>query len=246
MGKSFLFYNIYFLSNDMNNSSFQNFSRLKLNPYVLLIIFFCGVTIFTILHFSSEENAGVISFILSVVIATGVMISAFVVSKRYYPDILSKIYLPLAFAYVSYVVAELMYYSFDIIFHIPSYPSIADVFFFAVYPLMMFFLLLNLKHFHTTYTPFEKFLIPTIPIVASTVYVVMSLSILSMEFNFDFYYGLIFVSAASTVLTFSILGALIFKQGMLGSVWLLLVVGILLNTVGDVWYYNLEIFGRLL
>ncbi|MGC2561759.1 MAG: hypothetical protein WA326_01995, partial [Nitrososphaeraceae archaeon] len=40
------------------------------------------------------------------------------------------------------------------------------------------------------------------------------------------------------------LGALVFRKSILGTVWLLLVVGITITTVGDVWYYYLEIFGQ--
>jgi len=47
---------------------------------------------------------------------------------------------------------------------------------------------------------------------------------------------------SSMVLSFAILGASIFKRGVLGTVWLLLVIGLMINAAGDVWYYNLEIF----
>ncbi len=64
------------------------------------------------------------------------------------------------------------------------------------------------------------------------------------EANFDFYYGMIFVAGASVTLVFAILGAKVFREGVLGVAWLLLVIGILGLTIGDVWYYNLEIFGE--
>ena len=63
-------------------------------------------------------------------------------------------------------------------------------------------------------------------------------------FDFDFYYGAIFVTASATTLAFAVLGASIFRDGVLGKAWLLLVFGILLNTMGDTWYYYLELFGQ--
>ena len=60
--------------------------------------------------------------------------------------------------------------------------------------------------------------------------------------SFDFFYGLTFIIDSGTTSAFTIVGAKIFKEGTLGMVWLLLVIGILVNTIGDVWYYNLEIF----
>ena len=62
------------------------------------------------------------------------------------------------------------------------------------------------------------------------------------EPNFDFYYGAIFVYASSLTLSVAIIGAIIFKEGVIGKAWLLLVIGILGNTIGDIWYYNLEVF----
>jgi len=44
------------------------------------------------------------------------------------------------------------------------------------------------------------------------------------------------------VLAYAILGASIFRKGVLGVAWLLLVIGILVSTVRDVWYYYLEVF----
>jgi len=66
----------------------------------------------------------------------------------------------------------------------------------------------------------------------------------TFEPNFDFYYGLIFVIMSSTTVAFAILGAITFRGGVLGTAWLLLVAGILCNTIGDTWYYNLEIFDQ--
>lgn len=69
------------------------------------------------------------------------------------------------------------------------------------------------------------------------------MSIPESELNFDFYYGLIFVSASSIASAMAVLGATTFRKSLLGTVWLLLMIGVFLNTIGDVWYYNLEIFG---
>jgi hypothetical protein len=84
-----------------------------------------------------------------------------------------------------------------------------------------------------------KIWLTMIPIVIVSVY-----SYLAFEsnngFTFDFYYGLIFVAATSVTFSFAILGALVFHYSILGTVWLLLVLGIMINSVGDVWYYYLE------
>jgi hypothetical protein len=75
------------------------------------------------------------------------------------------------------------------------------------------------------------------------IYAIFSLQFFE-EPDFDFYYGIIFVSGSSVVMAFAVLGAKIFQKGLLGIVWLVLVLGILSNTVGDIWYYYLEAVGE--
>lgn len=213
-----------------------------LNYYVIVGILIAGVAIYATMYFLPESDVGVLAFSLSVIFAAGVAILAFIVSRQNQTGILAKAYLFLGFGFTSYVIAEIMYYTFELIFEIEPYPSIADIFFFLLYPLVLGHLLLNLRFFHTGYTTLQKFWIPGIPALAIGVYILLSLGIPDAELNFDFYYGLIFVSGASVTLSFTIVGALTFRQGMLGTVWLLLVIGLMINASGDVWYYHLEIF----
>ena len=52
-------------------------------------------------------------------------------------------------------------------------------------------------------------------------------------FEFDFYYGAIFVYFSTLTLSFAVVGAAIFKEGVIGKAWFLLVIGIFFNTMGD-------------
>ena len=60
--------------------------------------------------------------------------------------------------------------------------------------------------------------------------------------NFDLYYGMPFAIGASTIFALAVLGASVFRQSILGPVWLLLAIGIFLWAIADVWYVYLEIF----
>ena len=64
-----------------------------------------------------------------------------------------------------------------------------------------------------------------------------------MYILFDYFYGLPFEAASAIGLSIAILGIQVFRQSILASVWSLLALGIFLNTLGDVYYYYLEIFG---
>ncbi len=215
-----------------------------INLYVIIGILAVGAAIYVAFQILPEEQTGMLAFVFSVGFAGGAAGFAFFVSKRAGIGVLSKAYLSLALGFTSYVVAELLYYTFDLVLGIEPYPSIADVFFFALYPFTLGHLLLNMSYFHTGYTTLQKIWIPAIPVFAVFVYIVMSLSVPDAELNFDFYYGLIFVSAASVTFSFTVLGALTFQSGALGVVWLLLLLGLMINAAGDVWYYHLEIFGH--
>ena len=215
-----------------------------INLYVIIGILAAGSGIFIAFNLITEDDAGILASVLSITFAAGVAISAFIVSKQNDTGILRKSYFSLGLGFTSYVIAEILYYLFDLVFEIEAYPSIADIFFFALYPFILGHLLLNLKYFHVGYSILQKVWIPAIPVFALIVYVIMSLGVPDAELNFDFYYGLIFVAGASTALSFTILCALTFQQGALGVVWLLLIFGLMLNAAGDVWYYHLEIFGQ--
>lgn len=214
-----------------------------INFKIIILILGVGAAIYFALQGLSEDDGGNLVFILSVGIASAVSISSFIISKRYWgTTVFGKSYLFLGLGFLSYAIAEVLYYSFDLFLGIEPYPSIADIFFFALYPLALSHLLINIKFFTPSISLKQKIGIVLIPIFFIITYSLMSFTELD-EPNFDYYYGIIFVAGASTTLSFAMLGAKIFRQGMLGVAWLLLVIGILINAVGDVWYYNLEIFG---
>lgn len=215
-----------------------------INKFIILGIIVVGIAIFASFQTSSEEEVGILAFVFSVVFAATVAVFAFIVSKQNETGVLAKAYFFLGLGFTSYVIAEVLYYTFELVLGIEPYPSIADIFFFALYPLLLGHLILNIRYFHSGYSKFQKIWIPGIPILAMIVYVTMSFTVPDAEANFDFYYGLIFVAGASITLAYTILGAITFKEGVLGTVWLLLVLGLMINAAGDIWYYHLEIFGE--
>ena len=209
---------------------------------IIGIILAVGIGIHFLIQSLPEDVLGNFLLIVSVAFASGVSISAFIISKRYWGTaVFGKSYLALGLGYLSYAIAELLYYTFDFILGIEPYPSVADIFFFMVYPLAITHLILNIRFF-IKLKPFSKVWIPIIPIIFLIVYAYFSITEFE-ELNFDFYYGMIFVAISSITLSFAIFGASIFRKGILGVAWLLLVVGLLINALGDLWYYYLEIFG---
>jgi hypothetical protein len=210
---------------------------------IILIILGVGIMIYIALNTIDEDTAGNLAFVLSVGIASTVAIMSFIVSKRYWgTNVFGKSYLSLGLGFLCYAIAEVMYYTFDLFLGIDPYPSIADVFFFALYPFSIGHIILNLRFFNTKVPNHAKVWIPLIPIIFFLLYSSLSFQETD-EVNFDYLYGIIFVIGASTTLSLALLGAITFRQGLLGTVWLLLLLGLLLNAIGDLWYYSLEIYG---
>jgi len=192
------------------------------------------------------DDSGVIISIISFINPLVVSIAGFVVAYRYRDSkIFGKAYLTIALAYFSIFLGEIIYLGYDIFLGIDPYPSIADLFFFVQYPLLLIHLVLNTRFFTPSFGKIAKTWLVALPLFLLLTY--SGLSFIAMDgiiLDFDFYYGAIFVTASAATLAFAVLGASIFREGVLGKAWLLLVFGILFNTIGDTWYYYLELFGQ--
>lgn len=206
---------------------------------VLVISFHIGIN-----YLISEDNADTVVSIFSMFVPLTLAIIGFTVVLKYKgTQIFGKAYLALSLGYLSIFFAEVTYAVYDIVYDIEPYPSIADVFFFMLYPLLLIYLFKNIKFFAPKLGKKSKIWIIAMPLLVLLGYSVLSttegeVSIL----EFDFYYGIIFVYSATLTLAVAVVGASIFKEGVIGKAWLILVIGILLNNIGDLWYYNLELF----
>ena len=220
--------------------------RLKspINTKIISLIIGAAIAFQTILYFiSNTDFVDYPVYAVSLVNPLAASIASFVVAYRYKgTHVFGKAYFSLACAYLMVFFAELTYLFYDFIFEIDPYPSIADVFFFALYPFTLAHLILNTRFFKPSINKSDKIWIAAIPILIIVIYAIASFNEME-EANFDFYYGLIFTAGSAVTLGFAIMGAKVFRQGILGTAWLVLVIGILANTIGDVWYYYLEIFG---
>jgi hypothetical protein len=214
--------------------------------YKILILIIAGIVIFqSFIVFSGEsELADNVTLIISIVSPLAVSIASFVIAKRYKSSkIFGKAYFSLGIAYFAVFLAEVTYVVYELFLGLDPYPSIADVFFFSLYPFALIHLILNIRFFNPKFSPLSKIWIILFPTLMIGIYTIFSLEIFE-EPDFDFYYGIIFVSGSSVVMAFAVLGAKIFRKGALGSAWLVLVLGILANTIGDIWYYYLEVVGE--
>jgi len=194
-------------------------------------------------YFVTPDIADTIASIFSFLNPFIVSIIGFVIAIRYRGSLIfGKSYLALAFAYLGIFLGELTYMIYDIVYDVEPYPSIADVFFFIQYPLLLVHLILNIKFFTSKIPKLAKIWFIVMPITILIGYSILyAINNEESILEFDFIYGIIFVYFSALTLCFAVIGAIIFKEGAIGKAWILLAIGILFNTVGDTWYYNLEL-----
>jgi hypothetical protein len=187
-----------------------------------------------------EVDADTIASIFSITNPLIVTVIGFFIAIRYRKSLVfGKSYMFLAIGYLGIFLGEVTYAIYDIVYNIEPYPSIADIFFFIQYPLITAHLILNIKFFSPKISNRVKLWVAIMPISILILYGALSETEIT---EFDFYYGAIFVYFSALTLSFAVVGAVIFKEGVIGKAWFLLVIGILFNTMGDTWYYNLELF----
>jgi len=213
--------------------------------FKILGIIIGAAIIFQVILLSIPESISkdYLIYVVSIINPLAASIASFIIAKRYWgTGVFGKAYTSLGFGYLMISFAEITYLIYEQFLELDPYPSIADVFFFAFYPLILIHLILNLKFFKTNFGMLDKILLSVISISIISTYVVLSFNELG-ETSFDFYYGTIFAIVSALTLAFACVGALTFREGAIGKAWFLLVIGILAATIGDIWYYYLEVFG---
>ena len=215
-----------------------------LNYRVLLLIAALAVTYQTFNYIlpETEGELSPIDIVFTISIAT-CAVASFIVSKRYdHSAVFGQAYLALGIAFTAYAIGDIIYNFQTTVLKIDPYPSIADIFFFAQYPFIIFHLIRNIKFFRRKINSVTKIWLAAIPVALVLLYSYFTFQHEGYSL-FDYYYGLPFVAASATSLSFAVLGIQVFRQSLLANVWSLLAVGIFLNTLGDMNYYYLEIFG---
>ena len=228
------------LLNDQNPDIVPDKLRNPINFKVLAIIAALVIGFHILVNVSEDSDLYVYSF--SMLIPLSVSIFGFITAKKYSGTaVYSKAYLMLGAAFMLMFFAELTYFVYEQFLDLDPYPSIADVFFFFFYPLIVGYLIVNLKFFAVKIHKSALSIILGIPVITTLIYLNLTLSDFG---SFDFYYGMIFVASASFTLGLALQTARIFKGGLIGTAWLVLVIGIILNAIGDTWYYYDEVIGE--
>jgi len=209
--------------------------------FLILVMAISFQIVITVMPDSEELNGFVA--IVSILNPLAASVTALVVSQRYGgSQVFGKAYLILGLGLFMMFLGESTWYYFLYFLDIDPFPSIADVFFFAFYPLSAIHIIINIRFFQTKMNLRSKLLLVVIPVIVITAYSAISLETIDTP-NFEFYYGMAFVVASSILLSLALVASLVFRGGVLGIAWVLLLLGLFVTNVGDVWYFYLETFG---
>lgn len=154
-----------------------------------------------------------------------------------------KPFLALSVGILFFMLGDVTYLYYDLVLGEDPYPSIGDLFYWLFYPFVIGFIIYALKFFAFPLSKPKVALISTITVVFILAYTGISYDAFEGDiFNFDFAYGMIFVSSASFTVGLATLGIISFKKSLQGLVWILILASLLINAVGDIWYFHLELF----
>jgi len=169
--------------------------------------------------------------------------AGFLVSRRYWnSEVFGKSYLALAFGMLMNAFGEIIYYMYEQQGQTPS-PSIADWAFLSFYPLIFYHLAKNISFFKPKIGIPLKSLVILMPICITGIYAFLEYG-QEQAADTTFFLGLAYIVGSSVTLAAAILGALVFRQGVLGIAWLVLALGMVLTTIGDNWYSYLEVYNQ--
>lgn len=215
----------------------------SINPKILLLILgaVASFQIYLYVAFPNPDDASQLVDVISIINPLIASIVGFIVAKKYWGSkVFGKAYLALAIGLTMNFLGETVYGIYETLGYDTNFGPM-DILFYAFYPLVLTHLVLNIRFFKPKISHFTKAWVVAIPTAIITIYSLLSFEKLGGA-NFNFYTGLIYVILSSTILSGTLLGARIFKQGVLGKAWLVLLIGIILQTTGDVWYGYLDTF----
>jgi len=189
---------------------------------------------------------------------------AFIAAKRYWgSEIFGRSYLALAIAYVFYSIGWNAWWYYEIS-GVNENPFVywPDLAFIAFYPLVIYHIRKNFKYFKRDNTTNQKLLIIVIPIIITSVFAIVGIlekdddgglstpmTVIGLpdeepeKFIIQYLVAVAFVFATTLTFSHALVATQIFRTTMLEPAWGLLLLGILINMIADIYYYYIELFG---
>lgn len=211
-------------------------NELKKSYKIPVLIFATSTGIYLTGILSEPLDLSLFTRVAIVLTPIAASISCFMISKNYnHSKVFGKSYFLLGLGYLATFSGELVYFYYVDYMHFLEYVPLVDILIFSGYPLMMTHIIINIRYFVEKLEPFQKIILVAIPGVVLFGYSLVLMNA-SLEDPDDFYYYFSFVSASSIVLGLAIVAFTLFRQTAMFSAWFVLLIGIAIGTIGDLWY----------
>lgn len=209
--------------------------------YKILLLILVGLILFQAYLQTSEPSPSLTNPTLVVpFIGTFLAgVASLLVANKHGRSKMAYSFYSLAIAFFSIAIGEILFSYFSYV-NIDAFPSIADLFYFLLYPFQMIHLVININFYQNRCTFKSMIGMVALAILIIATYAHFAFEYIG-EYNIDFFYGLIFVSGAACITSVGIYGAIVVRNLPLGRSWFLLVTAIVLGTIADVWYYVTEL-----
>ena len=219
--------------------------NLQLNSKVLLLIVGLALA-FEFYALTTEFDTSIfnVSDTFLFIGPIGAMTLGFIIALKNGKDSMYfKPFLALSFGVLFFMLGEATYLYYDIVLGEDPYPSIGDLFYWLFYPFVTGFIIYALKFFAFPLSKSKIAIISVITVGLTLIFFGYSYEVFEGEiYDFDFGLGMLFVASAALTVGLATLGIISFKRSLQGYVWLLLLSSLLINAIGDIWYYHLELF----
>ncbi|WP_316506233.1 hypothetical protein [Nitrosopumilus sp.] len=256
-----------------NSDVIAYFSILRPINYKIFLLIFGILIVFQTYAVSLVENdktteLDTVVFTISFLSPAIAFSAAFFVYRRYRDSrVFGRSYLALFLAFLMIFLGEVTYFVYEDVLKVDPYPSIADVFFFAFYLLVLYHIRMNIKSFYSKLSKRKTIgVVGALSVIVIVIYVILlllnvsgsdedinnivgnnifsSYGYMNILFSFDVLYGIAFVAASAATFWYSVIGIVAFRRGALETVWIILVAGISLLTLGDAIYFHTEVLGE--
>jgi hypothetical protein len=188
-------------------------------------------------------------------------ILAIFTAKRYWgSNVFGKAYLGLAIGIGGKLTGWILWFVFVVFTDTYPYPYWPDLFFVIYYIGALIHLRTVTHYFIPKLSKHQKFILISMPVVAASLFIYFGLVMdasftndtLTMERrpSFDlgwdwykvFFTGLGFVILSIFTLAYALIGFQVFRGGILGPAWILLLSGLAIKSLADIQYYYSELF----
>lgn len=228
----------------MSESIPINVSKIDFRVIVLIIGIFVGMLVYDYKYQDYVNDHFTLADVVIILAPLAGGIAGIFVARRYWSSpVLGKTYLSLSIGLLFYFIANVLYeWQSDFVSPPPAaapFPGLGDIFWVSMYPFFYYHLIVNVTHFKKAVN--KRHIVWMVAIVAGTLgtYLYTSLA-QNPTIDLGYYLGVYYAVVDAGLLALSILGAIIFKNSILGKVWLLLMIGFLVYSFADYWYYDIQ------